>query len=91
MKDIFEFNHIDKNVLEENVKTFKDFYKDYQKRFWCFKKSQKRFKLLDDESITITVFCLMIIGKIVGRITLNPIILGVVNSSGQFLLQTLEK
>lgn len=63
MKDIFEFNHIDKNLLEENVKTFKDFYKDYQKRFWCFKKSQKRFKLLDDESITITVFCLMIIGN----------------------------
>ena len=82
MKDIFEFNHIDKKLSEENVKTFKDFYKHYQKRFWCFKKSYKRFKLLDDESITITVFCVMIIGTIVGGITLNPIILAVVNGSG---------
>lgn len=82
MKDIFEFNHIDKNLSEENVKTLEDFYKHYQKRFWCFKKSYKRFKLLDDESITITVFCLMIIGTIVGGITLNPIILGFVNGSG---------
>ena len=38
MKDIFEFNHIDKTLSEENVKTLKDFYKHYQKRFWCFKK-----------------------------------------------------
>lgn len=33
MKDIFEFNHIDKKLSEENVKTLKDFYKHYQKRF----------------------------------------------------------
>ena len=78
MKDFFEFNHTDKNSSEENVKTFKDLYKHYQKRFWC---SYKRFKLLD-ESITVTVFYLMIIGTIVGGITLNPIILGVVNGSG---------
>lgn len=78
MKDIFEFNHTDKNLSEENVKTFKDLYKYYQKGFWC---SYKRFKLLD-ESITITVFYLMIIGTIVGEITLNPIILGAVNGSG---------
>ena len=82
MKDIFEFNHIDKKLSEENVKTLKDFYKHYKKRFWCFKKSYKRFKLLDDESVTITVFCVMIIGTIVGGITLNPIILAVVNGSG---------
>lgn len=80
MKDIFKFNHIDKNLSEENVETLKDFYKHYQKRLWCFKKSYKRLKLLD-ESITITVFCLMIIGTIVGGITQNPIYLGVVNGS----------
>ena len=39
MKDIFKFNHIDKNLSEENVETLKDFYIHYQKRLWCFKKS----------------------------------------------------
>ena len=33
MKDFFEFNHTDKNSSEENVKTFKDLYKHYQKGF----------------------------------------------------------
>lgn len=40
-----------------------------------------RFKLLD-ETITISGICLMVIGTITGVITLNPIILGVINGSG---------
>ena len=58
----FEFNHIDKNLSESDIKTLKDFYKHYYKKFWCFKKSYKRFKLLD-ESITISGICLMIIPR----------------------------
>ena len=41
MKDIFEFNHIDKSLSESDVKTLKDFYKHYHKKYWCFKKSYK--------------------------------------------------
>lgn len=33
MKDIFEFNHIDKKLSEENVKTLKDFYNIIKKGF----------------------------------------------------------
>ena len=81
MKDIFEFNHIDKSLSESDIKSLKDFCKHYFKKYWCFKKSYKRFKLLD-ETITISGICLVIIGTITGGITLNPIILGVVNEAG---------
>ena len=81
MKDIFEFNHIDKSLSESEIKTLKDFYRHYYKKYWCFKKSYKRFKRLD-ETITISGICLMIIGTITGGITLNPIILCVVNGAG---------
>ena len=81
MKDIFEFNHIDKTLLKSDIETLKDFYKHYHKKFWCFKKSHKRFKLLD-ETITVSGICLVIIGTITGGITLNLIVLVAVNGAG---------
>ena len=54
MKDIFEFNHIDNKLSESEVKTLKDFYKHYHKKYWCFKKSFKRYKFLD-ETLTLSV------------------------------------
>ena len=70
MKDIFEFNHIDNKLSESDIKTLKDFYKHYHKKYWCFKKSFKRYKLFD-ETLTLS-----------GGITLNPIILDVINGAG---------
>ena len=81
MKDIFEFNHIDKSLSESNVKTLKDFYKHYHKKYWCFKKCYKSYKFLD-EVFTISGICLVAIGTITGGITLNPAVLGVVNGAG---------
>ena len=81
MSNIFECNHIDKSLSEAEIKTLKDLFKHYHKKYWCFKKSYKRYRLLH-ESITIAGICLMIIGTITGRITLNPVILGVVNGAG---------
>ena len=81
MKDIFEFNHIDNSLSESEVTTLKDFYKHYHKKYWCFKKSYKRYKLLD-ETLTLSGVGLVIIGTITGGITLNPIILGVINGAG---------
>lgn len=71
-----------KNYQRKTLKHSKTFTNIIKKGFGVSKKSYKRFKLLDDESITITVFCVMIIGTIVGGITVNPIILAVVNGSG---------
>ena len=81
MKDIFEFNHIDKSLSESDVKTLKDFYKHYHKKYWCFKKSYKSYKFLDDV-FTIAGISLVAIGTISGGITLNPVVLGVVNGAG---------
>ena len=33
MKDIFEFNHIDKSLSESDIKTLKDFYSHYHKKY----------------------------------------------------------
>ena len=81
MKEVFEFNHIDNSLSESEVKTLKDFYKHYHKKYWCFKKSYKRYKILD-ETLTLSGGVLVIIGTITGGITLNPIILGVINGAG---------
>lgn len=79
-KDIFEFNHIHKSLSESEIKPLNDFYKHYYKKYWCLKKSYNRLKHLD-KTITISGICLMIIGTITGGITLNSIILGVVNGN----------
>ena len=81
MADIFEFNHIDPSLSESDVKTLKDFYSHYHKKFWCFKRSYKSYKFLDN-FFTISGICLVAIGTISGGITLNPVVLGVVNGAG---------
>ena len=81
MKDVFEFNHIDKSLSETDVKTLKDFYKHYHKKYWCFRKSYKRYKIID-ETLNLSGVGLVVIGTITGGITLNPIILGVINGAG---------
>ena len=81
MKDIFEFNHIDKSLSESDVTTLKDFYSHYHKKYWCFKRSYKSYKFLDDV-FSISGICLVAIGTIAGGITLNPVVLGVVNGAG---------
>ena len=81
MKDIFEFNHIDPSLSESDINTLKDFYSYYHKKFWCFKKCYKSYKFFDN-FFTISGICLVGIGTISGGITLNPVILGVVNGAG---------
>ena len=81
MKDVFEFNHIDKSLSESDVTTLKDFYKHYHKKHWCFRKSFKRHKILD-ETLSMTGVGLVVVGTIAGGITLNPLILGIINGAG---------
>ena len=81
MKDIFEFNHIDPSLSKSDVKTIKDFYSYYHKKYWCFKRSYKSYKFLDN-FFSITSIILVAVGTISGGITLNPVILGVINGAG---------
>ena len=71
-------------IHSEEIKTLKEFYKYYHKKFWCFKKTFKHFKIID-ESITISGILLVMIGTISGGLTLNPIVLGVINGAGILL------
>ena len=81
MKDIFEFNHIDPSLSKSDVKTIKDFYSYYHKKYWCFKRSYKSYKFLDN-FFSISSITLVTVGTIAGGITLNPVILGVINGAG---------
>ena len=87
--DIFEVNHIDNLLSEDEIKTIKEFYEYYHKKFWCFKKTFKHFKILD-ETINISGILLMIIGTVSGGLTMNQIVLGVFNGVG-ILLTNLGK
>ena len=80
-KDIFDFNHIDPSISKSDIKTLKDFYIYYHKKYWCFKKSYKNYKFLDN-FFTISSIFLVALGTITGGITLNPIIIGVINGTG---------
>ena len=77
IKDVFEFNHIDSSLSNSDVSSLKDFHKKY----WCFEKSYKRYKLLD-ETVLLSGISLVAMGTIAGGITLNPVVLGVVNGAG---------
>ncbi|CAH3196324.1 unnamed protein product [Porites evermanni] len=69
------------NDNKSDVTTLKDFYSHYHKKYWCYKRCYKSYKFLDDV-FSISGICLVAIGTITGGITLNPIVLGVVNGAG---------
>lgn len=81
MKDVFGFNHIDKSLSKEKVNIIKDFYKYYHKQYWCFRKCYKSYKFLD-KFFSISSIILVAVGTISGGITLNPILLGIINGAG---------
>ena len=81
MKDIFEFNHIDQSLSKTDLKTIKDLYKYYHKKYWCYRKAYRSYKFLDN-FFTYISMCLVLTGTIAGGITLNPVILGTINGVG---------
>ena len=90
MKDIFEFNHIDPSLTEEDVETIKNFYRYYHKKYWCFKKACNSYSFLDNIFILVGIG-LVSIGTISGVITLNPVILGVINAAGVLITSVGKK
>ena len=63
------------------LKLSKSFTNIITKNTGVLKKSYKRYKLLD-ETVLLSGISLVAMGTIAGGITLNPIILGVVNGAG---------
>ena len=79
--NIFDFNHISKDLPEEIEQTLKEFYKFYHKMWWCCNKAFKRYK---KKSLSLTILSAgsIISGAAAGGVTLNPIIIGVLTSIG---------
>ena len=90
IKNIFEFNHIDKSLSEEQREIITDLYKHYHKKQWCYRKSYKSYKFLDN-FFSIFGLSLIAVGTITGGLTLNPIILGVINGAGVIVAAITKK
>ena len=87
--DIFNFNHIDPTLNVETVKQLKEFYEFYHKRWWCTKAAFKHFKKVN-LFLTMGSTGIVALGVIMGGITMNPVILGVVSGIG-LGLKTLQE
>ena len=81
---IFNFNHIDYSIGKDKIDKLKALYKHYHKKWWCSRKTFigfKRKSLLCSLGST----SLIVIGTIVGRLTMNPIPLATITGTGLFL------
>ena len=80
-QSIFDFNHIDPSLREEELEEIKKLFRFYHKRFWCLKRAHGRFKKMN-LLINLTSSGLIAIGTIAGAATMNPIVLGVISGLG---------
>ena len=80
-QSIFDFNHIDSHIQEEELEEIKNLFRFYHKRFWCLKRAHGRFKKMN-LLINLTSSGLVAIGTIAGGLTMNPIVLGVISGLG---------
>ena len=88
-QSIFDFNHIDPRIQEEELEKIKNLFRFYHKRFWCLKRAHGRFKKIN-LLMNLTSSGLVAIGTIAGAATMNPIILGVISGLGLVLKTAIE-
>ena len=88
-QSIFDFNHIDPHIQEEELEEIKNLFRFYHKRFWCLKRAHSRFKKMN-LLMNCTSSGLIAIGAIAGGVTMNPIILGVISGVGLIIKTAME-
>ena len=88
-QSIFDFNHIDPSLREEELEEIKKLFRFYHKRFWCLKRAHGRFKKMN-LLINLTSSGLIAIGTIAGVATMNPIVLGVISGLGLIVKTAME-
>ena len=86
---IFNFNHIDKNKTKEEIQQIKELYKYYHYRYWCYQKAYTHYKKVNLASNIVSAG-LVIIGRVAGGFTSNPIIIGTVTGAGVLLKTVCE-
>ena len=80
-KSIFNFNHIDKTKTKEEIAEIEQLYKYCHYRFWCYQKAYKYFRNFN-LAINMSSTGLIVIGTVVGSVTLNPAILASISGAG---------
>ena len=88
-QSIFDFNHIDPQIQEEELEEIKNLFRFYHKRFWCLKRAHSRFKKMN-LLMNCTSSGLIAIGTIAGAATMNPIVLGVISGVGLIMKTAME-
>ena len=88
-QSIFNFNHIDPHIQEEELEEIKKLFRFYHKRFWCLKRAHGRFKKMN-LLINLASSGLIAIGTIAGAATMNPIVLGVISGLGLIVKTAME-
>ena len=88
-KTIFDFNHIDPSLPEEQLEEIQKLYETYKRLWWCFKKVYQKQKLLDLVE-KIVSSALVAGGVVAGGATLNPIVLGVISGLG-LIVKTIQE
>lgn len=86
---IFQFNHISKDLDSNTEDELKQLYGFYHKKFWCFGQAHKIWKKRN-LIINLCSTSLVLLGTIIGAVTANVIILGVVTGSGVLLKTVYE-
>lgn len=81
MREVLDFNHIDRTLGEEKINELKVLYCFYHKLWWVYKKMFKKFRRM---SLLLNLSSTMIItaGAITGGVTLNPVVLGSISGLG---------
>ena len=83
-ESIFNWNHVSEKLTENQISELKALYKFYHKKYWLAKMTFKYFKKAE-LACNIGSALLVVIGTVVGGVTLNPIILGTISGSGLLL------
>ena len=79
--NIFNWNHVSENLMEDEISELKALYKFYHKKYWLFKMTFKYFKKAE-LACTIGSAVLVVTGTIAGGVTLNPAVLGAISGTG---------
>ena len=72
------------DLMKDQISELKALYKFYHKKYWLFKMTYKHFKRTD-LVCNIGSVSLVVIGTVVGSITLNPAVIGAISGSGLLL------
>ena len=80
-KSVYNFNHIDNELNQDEIDMLKKLYSHYHKKTWCYKMAFKYFRRIN-VGLNVTSIILTATGSVVGAVTLNPIVLGTVTGAG---------